>query len=64
MPQTTYPARPLRELFWMAHDEYVQSGGIAMAARSLAHYGDYAGALNWLGVARHSDFRTRPFRGL
>ena len=63
--QTTYPAHPLRDLYWMAHDEHVHSGGIVGGVvRELARDGDYADALAWFGVARRSRVRTRPFRGL
>ena len=43
--QTTYPAHPLRDLYWMAHDEHVHSGGIVGGVvRELARDGDYADA--------------------
>lgn len=62
---TTYPAHPLRDLYWLAYDEHVASGGIVSPiARTYALEGHYADALDWFGVARNSDFRTRPFRGL
>lgn len=65
MTRTAYPAHPLRDFYWMALDEHQQSNGIVgSGVRDLAREGDYAGALVWFGLARRSDFRTRPFRGL
>ena len=65
MNQPSRPTYSYRDLFWLAHDEHVESGGIVPGTvRELVGEHRYDDALNWIGAARNSDFRTRPFRGL